>query len=109
MPKCDARPVFGDGSWIFSTVGWMEGVTRYRAQRSWIASGTVEHVKAALMAGASRSWSTHLLADEGVRLRMQMGSKTWFFVWAGLFTPNAVVPIVGDQRNPRSAITEIRG
>ena len=46
---------------------------------------------------------------KGLRLRMQMGSKTWFFVWAGLFTPNAVVPmtLVIDVRRQDDTLAEI--
>lgn len=72
----------------------MEQLARYNARRSWTADGSMEHVKAALIFGGKGSLLARVVSDEAGQLVMRLGSKSWFFLGAGLFTPNALVPMI---------------
>lgn len=92
-----------------STLRRMAGIPDYQSQRRWTASGTVEHLQAALIVGASRSWRFRVVLNEVGRLEMRMGSNLWFHLGAGLFTPNTFVPmtLVVDVRKQDDALAEI--
>lgn len=85
----------------------MTGIPDYQAQRTWTAYGSVEHVKAALIFGAKGSLLMRVVSDEGGRLVVRLGSRVWFGLEAGLFTPNALVPmtLLLDLRIEAEAIT----
>jgi hypothetical protein len=85
----------------------MNQLARYYARRSWTADASMEHVQAALIFGDKGSLLARVVSDEVGRLVMRLGSRGWFFMGAGLFTPNALVPmtVVIDLKDEGNAVT----